>query len=88
MKKKKNTNFLGKIVPDSKRGRAPAFSFGSRYINSITGFNFLLIIFTKFNLIVFLHIFRHATKNDSPGPGPGQYNIFGLSAKGKITYSC
>ncbi|PSN53637.1 Outer dense fiber protein 3 [Blattella germanica] len=45
----------GSNVPDSKRGRAPAFSFGS----------------------------RHGNKNDSPGPGPGQYNVTGLSAKGK-----
>ncbi|XP_071653626.1 ciliary microtubule associated protein 1B-like isoform X2 [Temnothorax longispinosus] len=43
------------IVTDSKRERAPAFSFGS----------------------------RHATKNNSAGPGPGQYNVSGLSAKGK-----
>lgn len=27
--------------------------------------------------------FRHGNKNDSPGPGPGQYNVTGLSAKGK-----
>lgn len=46
---------IGKTVPDSKRERAPAFSFGS----------------------------RHETKNVSPGPGPGQYNVSGLSAKGK-----
>nr|AGM32679.1 uncharacterized protein [Coptotermes formosanus] len=26
---------------------------------------------------------RHGNKNDSPGPGPGQYNVTGLSAKGK-----
>ncbi|XP_049836172.1 outer dense fiber protein 3 isoform X4 [Schistocerca gregaria] len=45
----------GSAVPDSKRGRAPAFSFGS----------------------------RHNSKNDSAGPGPGQYNVTGLSAKGK-----
>ncbi|CAH0393501.1 unnamed protein product [Bemisia tabaci] len=44
-------------TPDSKKGRAPAFSFGS----------------------------RHSGKNDSIGPGPGQYNITGLSAKGKDT---
>ncbi|KAJ9585227.1 hypothetical protein L9F63_002990, partial [Diploptera punctata] len=48
-------NLIGSNVPDSKRGRAPAFSFGS----------------------------RHGNKNDSPGPGPGQYNVTGLSAKGK-----
>ncbi|KDR23803.1 outer dense fiber protein 3-like isoform X1 [Zootermopsis nevadensis] len=49
-------NLIGvSSVPDSKRGRAPAFSFGS----------------------------RHGNKNDSPGPGPGQYNVTGLSAKGK-----
>ncbi|KAG7187908.1 hypothetical protein KM043_013875 [Ampulex compressa] len=48
-------NSTGKNVPDSKRGRAPAFSFGS----------------------------RHSSKNDSLGPGPGQYNLTGLSAKGK-----
>ena len=28
--------FTGKTVPDSKRGRAPAFSFGSRYASSVT----------------------------------------------------
>ncbi|XP_017883748.1 outer dense fiber protein 3B-like, partial [Ceratina calcarata] len=49
---------IGKTVPDSKRGRAPAFSFGS----------------------------RHAAKMDSPGPGPGQYNVSGLSAKGEIIF--
>jgi hypothetical protein len=27
--------------------------------------------------------FRHGNKNDSPGPGPGQYNVTGLSAKGE-----
>lgn len=27
---------------------------------------------------------RHNEKNDSAGPGPGQYNITGLSAKGLI----
>ncbi|XP_068083198.1 ciliary microtubule associated protein 1A isoform X1 [Anabrus simplex] len=48
-------NLIGVTVPDSKRNRAPAFSFGS----------------------------RHGAKNDSPGPGPGQYNVTGLSAKGK-----
>ncbi|XP_057335913.1 outer dense fiber protein 3-like [Microplitis mediator] len=48
-------SLIGKTVPDSKRGRAPAFSFGSRY----------------------------SLKNESPGPGPGQYNVSGLSAKGK-----
>lgn len=26
---------------------------------------------------------RHSGKNDSIGPGPGQYNITGLSAKGE-----
>ncbi|KAJ1529597.1 hypothetical protein ONE63_006366 [Megalurothrips usitatus] len=46
---------IGTVAPDSKRERAPAFSFGS----------------------------RHGAKNDSPGPGPGQYNVTGLSAKGK-----
>ncbi|KAK7864335.1 hypothetical protein R5R35_009178 [Gryllus longicercus] len=45
----------GSSVPDSKRNRAPAFSFGS----------------------------RSGGKTDSPGPGPGQYNVTGLSAKGK-----
>lgn len=25
---------------------------------------------------------RHNEKNDSAGPGPGQYNITGLSSKG------
>ncbi|XP_025197722.1 outer dense fiber protein 3 isoform X1 [Melanaphis sacchari] len=48
---------VGNLVPESKRGRAPAFSFGA----------------------------RHNEKNDSAGPGPGQYNITGLSAKGKDT---
>lgn len=28
--------------------------------------------------------FRHNEKNDSAGPGPGQYNITGLSAKGQL----
>lgn len=28
-------------------------------------------------------MFRHTMNNNSPGPGPGQYNISGLSAKGK-----
>jgi hypothetical protein len=32
---------------------------------------------------MFFH-FRHGNKNDSPGPGPGQYNVTGLSAKGRI----
>jgi hypothetical protein len=27
--------------------------------------------------------FRHGNKSDSPGPGPGHYNVTGLSAKGK-----
>ncbi|CAH1394214.1 unnamed protein product [Nezara viridula] len=48
-------NLFGSITNDSKKGRAPAFSFGS----------------------------RHGGKNDSIGPGPGQYNVTGLSAKGK-----
>ncbi|KAG8328661.1 Outer dense fiber protein 3, partial [Homalodisca vitripennis] len=48
---------VGQVTPDSKKGRAPAFSFGS----------------------------RHGGKNDSVGPGPGQYNVTGLSAKGKDT---
>lgn len=30
-------------------------------------------------------MFRHLAKNDSPGPGPGQYNVSGLSAKGDNT---
>lgn len=47
----------GKKLTDSKKGRAPAFSFGS----------------------------RHGNKSESLGPGPGQYNITGLSAKGKDT---
>lgn len=34
-----------------------------------------------FNIII-RFIFRHNEKNDSAGPGPGQYNITGLSAKG------
>jgi hypothetical protein len=46
---------IGSSSNDSKKGRAPAFSFGS----------------------------RHGGKNDSVGPGPGQYNVTGLSAKGK-----
>lgn len=45
---------IGKRPTESKTGRAPAFSFGS----------------------------RHNGKNDSIGPGPGQYNVTGLSAKG------
>ncbi|KAL1129985.1 hypothetical protein AAG570_012928 [Ranatra chinensis] len=48
-------SLLGKTAGDSKKGRAPAYSFGS----------------------------RHGGKNDNLGPGPGQYNITGLSAKGK-----
>ncbi|XP_039295017.1 outer dense fiber protein 3 isoform X1 [Nilaparvata lugens] len=48
---------VGTISTDSKRGRAPAFSFGS----------------------------RHGGKLDTAGPGPGQYNVTGLSAKGKDT---
>lgn len=30
--------------------------------------------------------YRHGGKNDSVGPGPGQYNITGLSAKGKRNF--
>uniref|UniRef100_A0A0K8TF20 Outer dense fiber protein 3 n=1 Tax=Lygus hesperus TaxID=30085 RepID=A0A0K8TF20_LYGHE len=48
-------NLLGTSATDSKKGRAPAFSFGA----------------------------RHGNKNESIGPGPGQYNITGLSARGK-----
>ncbi|BES90709.1 DUF1309 [Nesidiocoris tenuis] len=48
-------NLLGTSTTDSKKGRAPAFSFGA----------------------------RHGNKNENIGPGPGQYNITGLSAKGK-----
>jgi hypothetical protein len=32
--------------------------------------------------IITRSIFRHNEKNDSAGPGPGQYNITGLSSKG------
>lgn len=46
---------LGKRPSESRTGRAPAFSFGS----------------------------RHNGKLESAGPGPGQYNVTGLSAKGK-----
>uniref|UniRef100_A0A0A9Y3G6 Outer dense fiber protein 3 n=1 Tax=Lygus hesperus TaxID=30085 RepID=A0A0A9Y3G6_LYGHE len=48
-------NLQGTSATDSKKGRAPAFSFGA----------------------------RHGNKNESIGPGPGQYNITGLSARGK-----
>jgi len=33
--------------------------------------------------LTYYKFFRHATKNNSAGPGPGQYNVSGLSAKGK-----
>uniref|UniRef100_A0A8D9F3M9 Outer dense fiber protein 3 n=2 Tax=Cacopsylla melanoneura TaxID=428564 RepID=A0A8D9F3M9_9HEMI len=46
---------FGHSPSDSKKGRSPSYSFGS----------------------------RHGGKNDSIGPGPGQYNVTGLSAKGK-----
>lgn len=32
--------------------------------------------------IILIIFFRHGGKNDSIGPGPGQYNVTGLSAKG------
>ena len=49
-------SLMGQTSIDSKKGKAPAFSFGS----------------------------RHGSKNDSPGPGPGQYNVTGLSSKGSL----
>lgn len=48
---------LGTKVVDSKRGAAPAFSFGA----------------------------KHKGKTDTIGPGPAEYNITGLGAKGKDT---
>ena len=42
---------------DSKKGAAPAFSFGQ----------------------------KHFAKSETFGPGPAQYNITGLAAKGKDT---
>jgi hypothetical protein len=49
---------------------------------------FILHVLKLFQLRV-VFCFRHGNKNDSPGPGPGQYNVTGLSAKGKtdLVYS-